>query len=138
MGIWNQQFSSAGFDEMLSEIGADPSEALGLVRSWVSTTLGWKPNLRHYQSSWGWAEGYEGDKGSLRGVYLIPEPGRVRVAMSFDRTGLGALEGSDLPKGLLGEVRDGMCVLSMVWAECSVQTRGDADGVCGLLGLLCG
>jgi len=139
LGTWNQQFSSVGFDELLAEIGSEPRKAVEQVRQWISEQLSWKPDLKHYQSSWGWAEGYEGQSEQdtpLCGVFLIPEPERERVAVSFKRSGIGLIHDAALSKSIRAEVRDGTCVRDIIWVECSLQTPADAESVCDLLEVL--
>lgn len=141
MTVWNQQFSSASFEQMLEEVGSDSRGALEQVRGWIAEQLGWKSQMKHFHSSWGWAEAYEGQKGkgaSLLSVYVIPEPGRERAALSFSKSMLDSIHNVELPKGIQLEIREGTCVRDTVWVECSLRTSGEADGVCSLLEVLGG
>jgi hypothetical protein len=140
VGSWDKQFSVTGFEELLAEVESDPRMALERVRGWVSGHLSsWKPELKHFHSSWGWAEGYEGRAGtstSLLSVFVIPEPGHERAALSFTRSGLEVVRNAELPKSIHLEIRNGTCVRDVVWVECSLRVLADGDGVCSLLEVL--
>lgn len=139
MSYWSQQFASVTFDQLLAEIDQDSQLAMKKIRDWIAEKLAWKSELVYYDSSWCWAMGYESAQsaqGTLRGLFLIPEPGRARIGISFCRSSLGRIEESSLPKPLLAEIREGVCVRDRVWGELPLNTPADQQSVTDLLDLL--
>jgi len=121
---------------LLAELNADQRSAITTLRDWLSKQFGARPSLSYIDVAWNWCEQYEPKKartGDLTSVFLIPDPERVRVAVSYSRRFFETHPISSLPKGLHAGLSESVCVGHQAWTEWTISSQDDASTIIELL-----
>ncbi len=123
-------------DSLLGAIDPAAAEHFIAMRRRVLAELGRKPKLEWMGITWRWCETIiPADAGPLSAVYLVPDPGGPRVALTLSRAFFDQHPPAALPRTLHAGLGDATCIGGLTWCEWVVGARETAEAVFQLIAL---
>lgn len=130
---WSNRFAMPTVAELRAGLTVEASPVLDHARLGLASVPGVVETLKWMGVPWSWSFVY-GPPGEPEGwAFLIPEPGRLQIAVSLPAERLGEIPVKKLPRF----VRDGLLQTQVVgracWPTWVVQSAAQADEVVRLV-----
>ncbi|MEZ6244326.1 MAG: hypothetical protein R3B57_14945 [Phycisphaerales bacterium] len=123
---WKNRFARPDVEALLGELSQDERRLLDAARDGLTKLESLSESLEWRGIPWRWCLAYHLDKDRPR-AFLVPQPGRVALAMAIPGAEIDAVGLRSLPRVAREGIVNATYVAGVLWAEWPLTAQSQID-----------